>query len=148
MIIAVESWDQIKDEFIALSVDHYREIALNQDKIPLDPDYDKYKSMGDNHSMIFISVRDNGKLIGYAFWMICQHLHYKSTRWAYNDIIYLDPKYRRSGLGLKLIKASEQVMIDAGAKKIAWHVKVTNDWTPILARLGYIKEDIVMGKVV
>jgi hypothetical protein len=43
---------------------------------------------------------------------------------------------------------SEIFMRQLGCKKIQWHVKVTNNWTHILERLGYAKEDIVMGKVV
>lgn len=143
-----EGWDSCKDEVRQLCVAHWEEIALNKDVIPLDPDWERYAAADKAGSMVFVTCRDNGRLIGYSIWFITKHLHYKQTTWAYNDVIFLLKPYRKGRIGLKLINFSEYYMKVLGADKIAWHVKVTNDWTPILRRMGYVMEDIVMGKVV
>ena len=49
--------------------------------------------------------------------------------------------------GIKLLKFSEKFMIDIGANKITWHVKHKNDFRNILYRMGYVDEDIIVGKM-
>jgi GNAT superfamily N-acetyltransferase len=148
MKYAVESLPDIKSELEPLLELHWHEIALNQDSIKLDPDWNTYLSMYRNRTAEFVTARtEGGHLVGYAVWFIKYHLHYKSTLWAYNDIIYLKPEYRKGRAGIGLIKASEEYMRILGVKKVQWHIKVSNDWSKILERFGYMNEETVMGKV-
>jgi hypothetical protein len=38
-------------------------------------------------------------------------------------------------------------MKEFGANKITWHVKYSNDFRPILHRMGYADEDSIVGKM-
>ena len=82
-----------------------------------------------------------------------EHMHYRLLV-ATNDVIFLDKDYRtKTTVGLRLIKASEaELELERRRRgeaqmRVLWHVKPKNDWTPILARLGYAPEEIIMGKL-
>jgi hypothetical protein len=145
--IAVERWKEFGDEFKVLSFDHWMEVAIHRDSVPLDPNWETYEKADSIGKMIFVGCRDEGKLVGYSVWAITYPLHFKTTLYAQNDVIYLQAKYRGDH-GLKLIKESERFMVEQGVKKILWGVMANKDWSRILQRMGYDQEDILMSKVI
>jgi hypothetical protein len=86
-------------------------------------------------------------LIGYSAFFLKPHIHYKDILVASNDVLFLKKEHRVGRFGLKLIKYSEQKMKELGANKITWHIKSSNDFSPILHRMGYIDEDIIVGRM-
>jgi hypothetical protein len=66
---------------------------------------------------------------------------------ATNDVLFLIKRVRTGTTGIKLIKYSEQRMKELGATKMTWHIKHANDIRPILHRMGYVDEDIIVGKM-
>lgn len=127
---------------------HYEELALHKDAIPLKPDYERYYSLEEKNQLkVFTLTTDEGIMIGYAVFIIGPMLHYKSTICAANDLLYIEKSYRQGMTGIKFIKYCEAKMKDCGAHKITWHIKESNNFFPILKRMGYIKEDIIVGKM-
>jgi hypothetical protein len=50
--------------------------------------------------------------------------------------------------GLRLFKESERVARERGAKKISWHIKPVNDFSPLLKEhLGYQDDEINIAKI-
>ena len=148
MEFQVESFDDVKDDIKYLLDLHYNEIALDKEVIPLDPDWDKYRNLYNLGILKIITARDEGKIVGYSIFFVNAHLHYKSSIYANNDLLYLHPEYRKGSLGIKLIKYSEKVLRDLGVTKILWHIKFNKDFRLLLHRLGYIDEDVIVGKIV
>ena len=146
VVYAIEPLAACQAEMEPLIIDHWKEIAVNQSEIPLDVDWSIYEALERAKILLIVSCRIDGDLIGYSFWVIKPHPHYKSTVFATNDVIFLKSEYRKSRIGYGLIRASEEAVKKAGAQKISWHVKITNDWTPLLKRLGYEVEEMVAGK--
>ena len=144
----LESFNQTRQDIEYLLKLHYDEIALNKDVIPLDPDWDKYKKLFDLNQLAIFTVRDEGKLVGYSIFFVTSHLHYKSTIYANNDLLYLHPNYRKGSLGIKLLKSSEIYLKQKGVAKIMWHIKFNKDFRVLLHRMGYIDEDIIVGKII
>ena len=95
-----------------------------------------------------ITARDEGKLVGYSIFFITNHLHYKSTVYANNDLLYLHPDYRKGSLGIKFIKASEIYLKNRGVAKILWHIKFNKDFRILLHRMGYVDEEVIVGKII
>ena len=127
---------------------HYDELALHKETIPLDPDYDRYLFLEAKNQLKVYTLRtDEHVLIGYAVFIITPMLHYKSTICAANDLLYIDKKYRQGMTGVKFIKYCESKIKECGVDKITWHIKESNNFVPILKRMGYITEDIIVGKV-
>jgi hypothetical protein len=147
--IAVEPYsDGLVEEMLDLIKQHYDEITLNKDVVKLDPDWDRYAELAANDRLLALSVRnDQNKLIGYSWFFIGHHIHYKSLKMASNDVLFLTPEARKGRTGIRLIKDSETACRARGVDKIIWHIKFAKDFRNILYRLGYADEDALVGKI-
>ena len=142
----IERIDEARPELDALLIEHYREIALYQDKVPLAPNWASYYAMERAAQLVLVSARKEGVLVGYAAWLLKDHLHYQGHLVAMNDVIFLAKEHRRGRTGLRLIDESEYLLKVLGVDRIMWHIKPSNDWSPILKRKGYQVEEFVLGK--
>jgi hypothetical protein len=145
--LKIEPLFDIMDEMEILMEEHYQEITLYKDKVKLDPDWIAYKTMEDKNQFFLFTARVDGELIGYSAFFLKPHIHYKDLLVASNDVLFLNKKYRSGLTGIKLIKYSEQKLKEIGANKVTWHVKYSNDFRPILYRMGYADEDSIVGKM-
>ena len=110
--------------------------------IPLAPDYEQYLK---SKMVKSYSVRDgDGKLVGYSVYVLKSHPHYKNSLWAVQDIIYIDPA--RRGYGMFLIKWCDEQLKLLGVQVVSHHVKVSNDWSKALIRMGYDFQDKILTK--
>ena len=103
-----EKCADVFDEITPLLERHWEEIALNKEKVKLNPDWDLYSKMNEMGLVRTFIARDNGKLIGYFVVTVHPHMHYKDTIYALNDVIYVDPEYRGSTVAVRLIKHVEK----------------------------------------
>lgn len=147
LIYQVESYNQVKDDIKDLLKLHYDEVALDQEHIPLDPDWERYETLYNRGGLFIVTARDAGKLVGYSVFFIVKHLHYNSTLVASNDVLYLRPEYRQGMAGIRLIKVSEEELKKIDVMKVVWHIKYHKDFRNILYRMGYKDEDAIVGKV-
>lgn len=120
----VEKLSEIKDEVYPLLIKHWEEIALNKDKVPLDPNWELYAKFEAMELLNITTARRNGEIVGYFAYIICPNLHYKSLVIADGDIFYIDKDYRRSGIAIKLLAESEKNVRAAGANKIVNKTKI------------------------
>lgn len=127
---------------------HFDEVALHQELIALDPDYEVYESLEASGRLRSFTVRDDGVLVGYSIFILTWNLHYRSTRQADNDLIFLHPEHRKGFTGIDLIRYSEQQLLEYGVDKITWHVKSKNDFGPVLKWLGYGDEERIVAKMI
>ena len=45
--------------------DHWKELALDQDKVALDPSYEEYDILEKSDKLLFVTVREDGRMMGY-----------------------------------------------------------------------------------
>jgi len=114
----VEKWRDALPEMEPLLVEHWREIALGHDKVPLDIARGKYQALCDAGNLHVVIVRDNGKMIGYHVAIVSGHLHYLSTLHAITDVYYLMTEYRKGRTGIRLFQKVEAEMRRLGVKKL------------------------------
>lgn len=134
----VECFDDVIGEIKPLLEKHWQEIAMYKDRINLNPDYGKYKSMEDIGALHIVTVReDSNKLIGYFISMVIPNIHYKDNLFAVNDILYIDPSYRGKSVGIKMFKFAEQELRNLGVDVITLHSKTYMDLGKLVGRLGY-----------
>jgi GNAT superfamily N-acetyltransferase len=145
--LAVETMATVREEIEPLLLAHYDEIALHKDTIKLDVDWGKYEGLERNGGLRVYTAREDGRLVGYSVFFLAWNMHYKSTLFGQNDVLYLTPEHRKGTTGLRLIKFSEDELRKDRVDKVVWHVKVANDWSAILERSGYQREEILMAKV-
>lgn len=127
----------IKDEILPLLDAHWREIALDQDTVKLDPDWATYDVLDQIGALLIVTARHEGTLVGYAVYLISQNIHYKNLRGAENDLYWLDPVYRKGRAGIELFRAAEFLLAGEGVQKVTHKVKLDHDVGRVFERLGY-----------
>lgn len=125
---------------------HYQELTLNKDKIKLKPIWPRYMALEEAGMFAVFTARDDKKLVGYSAFFLNQHMHYEDTMVASNDVLFLHPDYRLGMTGIKLLKYSEKELQARGVNKVTWHAKLDTNLIPLLIRLGYKNEELVLGK--
>lgn len=136
------------DELLPLLVAHWREVAKYQD-IQLDPDVEAYTAAEAAGMFVAFTARDwndEGRLVGYAGYFVRPNMHYRQSKQAVQDVIYIDPSYRLGFTGIKLIKYADEELAKMGVQVVMHHVKVKLNWGPVLERLGYTLSDLIYTK--
>ena len=130
------------EEALPLFKRHYEEIAKYKD-IPLEVDLETYARIEAAGGLRCYSARDAGRLVGYVIFFVKNHPHYASTLFASQDVLYLDPDYRKGMTGLRLIRFADRQLEAEGVQVVTQHVKTYADFGPLLERLGYEKVETV-----
>lgn len=135
-------------EAVPLFEDHWREVGVDRDKIVLSIDFERLFLLERSRALSGFTARLDGKLAGYALFLCCPHLHYKEAVFAYADVIYVAPEYRRTtGAGLGLIRFAERTLRGQGVAKIVYHIKLDHDFMPIMKKLGYEDRERMVEKL-
>jgi GNAT superfamily N-acetyltransferase len=141
-----ENVSEIWEEALPLFEHHWEEVedyAINEHPTPKVESYANLEEKGLFKAMI---ARNNGKLVGYCFFYLYNHMHYPHKIYALNDVLFLLPEYRRTNAGINLMKEAEKMVVDAGAVSILWAVRDFRDFSPVLKRMGYHKQETVYFK--
>lgn len=142
----LESYANVKHEIKPLIEAHYQEIALNKDKIKLNPDWKQYARLDRDGALRCFTARKDGKLIGYFIVIVSRSLHYMDHLFANNDIIFLAKGHRRGLTGVKLIKYATDHLEREGVSLLMVNTKIHQPFDKILERLGYNKIERVYSK--
>jgi GNAT superfamily N-acetyltransferase len=137
-----------------LLASHWEEVALDQDRYALAPDWERYASLERQGVLRSIAAWRGQRLAGYNVFYVQAPIHYSRSLWALNDILYLTPADRRGTLGMRLIRKAEEMLSELGVKKIIYHSKVhlklgarkTLTLGSLLARMGYTCEEEVFSR--
>lgn len=133
----VERYPDVIEEIKPLLHDHWEEIAGYKDQFPLNPDYEKYAKLDEMGMCHIVTARDEGIMIGYFVSFVMPHLHYQDCLYAMNDIVFVAKEHRHGSVGAKLIRFAEVELAKMGAHRMCLHVKVSNDFGPLLERMGF-----------
>lgn len=133
----VERLAECLEEIKPLLLDHYKEVAMYQDSIELNPDYDKYLSMDEAGLLHVVTARDDSRLVGYFISFVLPHIHYKDHKYAANDILFLDKEYRNAKAGVGLFSYAEDRLKEEGVSVMTIHMKTALPFDSICEGLGY-----------
>ena len=143
MDFALEALVQVKREAEPLLQQHYEEIALNKDKIKLNPDWRAYAELDKINALRVFTARKDGKLMGYFVVIVSKSLHYRDHLFANNDIIFLTKAARKGLTGVKLIKFALDALEAEGVTKVHINTKAHQPLDAILERLGFEESERV-----
>lgn len=144
-----ECFEDTLEELKDLLPLHWRELAMDQDKVPLVPNFGIYFAHERAGQLIFTTLREDGVLNGYFIGFIMPGLHYSTCLDCKMDIFFIHPSARGSGLpGLKLFRAVEKELKRRGVKR--WYVgaKLKADASPLFKRLGFEPIEIFHSKYI
>jgi hypothetical protein len=144
--IQVEPWSSVVEEMEELFPLHWKEIAVFQDEIALKCDRERYAALEKAGALLVITARADKKLIGYFVSFVLPHPHYQgSGLWAMTDMYFVLPEYR-TGTGLKLFVAFEEIVRAKGVVQAVTSCKLHQDHTPLLEKLGWTWTDKTFQK--
>jgi hypothetical protein len=141
-----EGWSAVLPELEACWKDHWREIAQDQDKMPLDVDYASYGALEQAGALSVVTCRVDGALAGYFISFIRPHLHYRGNLCAYVDVYYVKPGYRVGYVAMRLFRTAEQVLRARGVEKVFAGTKVYKDMGRLFKRLGWVETETLYTK--
>ncbi len=139
---SVEDWASESKELVYA---HWQELGLDLD-LEIAPDFGKMKQLEDMGMFKVITVREDGRMVGYLLAVVNKHLHYRnSPLMLIVDAYYISPECR-SGTGVKLVRFTEELAHRLGAIKIYLSCKVHQDHTQLFLALGYRLSDHAFTK--
>lgn len=121
---------------------HFQELALNKDKVPLDPQYDFYLEAEARGEVMFVVGRERGKIIGYFIGFVRPGLHYQTCMTLHLDIFWIHPEHRGKAAGFQLFKVVEQEAKNRGVQRMFVGSKVHKDASFLFEKLGYEKVEV------
>jgi len=137
VVFAEENFYTVKDDILPLIEDHWEEIAVNKDKIKLNPDWEAYEALYQSGSLGVYTAREDGALVGYLVVTAARNPHYKDHVFASNDILFLTPSHRKGFTGYKLIKFVEKDLKGKGISVFIVNTKVHQPFDVLMKRLGF-----------
>ena len=137
------------DEMLAnaseLFSEHWEEIALNKQVMVLKPDEAKYRAAEANGMLLILAAFEGTEIVGYSVNIVTNHLHYADLITCSNDLLFVTEGKRSGRLGLQLIRATEKVAKERGARLMLWHAKPGTPLEKMMPRLGYGVQDIIFS---
>ena len=144
----VEKWSDIVMELSEIFDANWEETGHYQDKLNLNPDYDKYAILDENGLLHVVTTRDGEKLVGYFISLVTTHLHYKDTLHAMNDMLYLIKDYRKGRIAINMFKYAEKDLQERGVKVLTLSMKTMQPFDSLCESLGYSNIERVYGKYI
>lgn len=132
----VESLTERLEEMKPLFPMHWEELALNKDRVPLDPQYDIYLERDAKGQVMFVTLRELGELVGYFVGFVAPGLHYRTCLTLTMDIFYVRPD-KRGRCGVKLFRAVETEAKRRGVQRMFMGSKCHKDAGWLFQRLDY-----------
>jgi len=147
-MIRVEKLKDCLEEMKPYLRKHYEEVFLYKEKIELNPDYDSYYKYEEEGLLNTVIAREDGKLVGYFLSFIFKNPHYKDHYYAANDIIYVDPLIRNTGIAYKMIEFAEKELKAKGVSVMSINMKVAMPFEGLCKEAGMDKAEYVYSKYI
>jgi GNAT superfamily N-acetyltransferase len=142
LVFALERKATFWAEAQALFPLHWEEVAKDKHIMQLDVDEHYYSECERTGKILYVTARFEGRLVGYVWWLMYFHPHYKTVKCAQGDIHYLAPEHRTGLNGYLLLKHAVKVARAAGAVYCFLREKVGQEHPAMLRRLGFKPLDL------
>ncbi len=144
----LEPIDGLWEELEPLTRQHYDEIEHFK-VAPLEPHREAYAFMQSIGCLRVFTARADGRLIGYAFFVIPHDLHCRSRIVAHDNAVFVTREHRRGVTGLKLLKYAHSMLKAEGVQVIQHCVKRAHPKLgKILETMGFEPIETIYGKEV
>ena len=142
----IEDFKTFLPEVRSLLALHYEELALNKDKVPLCPNFDLYLERDRRGEVMVVTLREDGRLVGYFVGFIAPGLHYQTCLTLTMDIFWTHHDIRGGFAGLKMFRLVEKEAIRRGVSRIFYGSKLHKDAGVLFERLGFAPVETYYSK--
>jgi hypothetical protein len=144
----VEQWRDFYPEAKPLMQEHWEEIAIDREQIPLSLNEERYQQISDAGILHILVAREGAELAGYYIALVLPHIHYQDAGlMAFTDIYFLRPQFRKGHAGVQMFVEAERTLREAGVVKAYLSCKAHRDISPIFEALGWKFSDKSYTKV-
>jgi len=146
--VCAENLTEKLEELKAHFPSHWDELALNKDKVPLDPNYDIYLARDALGEVLLVTARERGLIVAYFVGFIAPALHYQSCITLTMDIFWLHPDIRDgdSLTGVErdmacelLFECVKREAVRRGVQRVFYGSKVHKDASAMFERMGMVE---------
>lgn len=146
-----DTMPELKEHF----AEHWQALALNQDQVPLDPQYGAYFQREDLGEVLLVVLRDTGKVVAYFVGFLAPAMHYQSCYTLTMDIFWLAPAYRDQDslaqleahmLAVQLFEAVFEAAKRRCVKRVFFGSKLHADASRVFEELGMIEVERYYSK--
>lgn len=142
----VESLEERLEEWKGLIDGHYAELALNQDKVPLSPQFEEYVARERKGMVLFVALRDAGDMVGYFIGFVAPGLHYSTCLTCTMDIFYVRKDKRSGSAGVRMFRFVEAELRRRGVQRWFMGSKIHADASALFERIGASKVETYYSK--
>ena len=111
-------------------------------------DVDCYLKMAELGRFVMYVARANGVSVGYCGMIMIDNPKEKDFVDAQQDVLYVDPDYRKTGCGLRLIRYVDGDLKEKGVREIRRTSIVGHSVCDLYKHLGYGESEVVFSKKV
>lgn len=142
---AEEHFKDVAPEIADLAPEHFDEVS-DYVHVGLDVDWDRFAELDAGGFIKVLSVRDDGKLVGYVIFLVSKGLHYKNTLIALDDAFFLARPYRKAWNGIRMFQCAEKMLRFHGVQLVRYHEKIKVPCGKVFEYLGYKPQEIMWFK--
>jgi GNAT superfamily N-acetyltransferase len=146
------AFSSLRDEGGPLFALHWLEASADR-SVALRVDWEGFKRLEAAGFECCVAARRDGRLVGYAVFLIGPSLHYAGRLIGDADAYFLLPSERRGPVGVALLRAAEAALRRRGVTECWARVKLhvqpgrgRRDLRVLFARLGFRAVEILMRK--
>lgn len=135
---STESFIACLDELMPMFTGHWEKLALDKVTVPLAPRYDKYREIEASGELMFVALRDQGKLVGYWTAIVVPHLHYETCLTAQMDMWNVLPDYENGIASMILMRAVHREYRRRGVQRSFCGEKIHRPCGRLYRAFGYV----------
>ena len=148
MTASVESFTERLDELVALFPAHWEKLALDKDRVLLDPSYEVYAQRERQGELMFIALRDAGRMVGYWTAFIAPGLHYQTCLTATMDMWNVLPDHENGVAAMILMRAVEREYRRRSVKRAFAGEKIHRPCGRLYKAFGYAPVETHYSKMI
>jgi hypothetical protein len=123
-----ESLAMALPEIQGLLQQHYEELSMHVGRFPWVCNFQEYFRREANGQLLIITLREDGRLMGYFVGFVMTGLHYQTCLTLTMDVFYIQPGRRNVGAGaFKLFRRAEKSAKARGVQLINYGSKLHRD---------------------
>lgn len=135
-------WQQSWDECSEIKKDSCS--FHGQRGFKIQPDIPQYFLLASTDSLLVMTLRDEGRLVGYSLSIFYRSLHHAPVRCVNIDTFYIQPEHR--AYMRSFIAAMEERFQAREILQVCWPLSPKGKLFDILQLLGYAPDDVLMEK--
>ena len=138
IVFRTEAYAECIEDIKALSSEVWKEVGHGgkSQRTP-QPDSAMYKVLAEKGSVIAVTARQGGNLVGYCSVFLTNLIQFQGVKQAFCDSIYMKKEYRGVA-SIRLLLEVIRVAGEQGAENLDFHVTVMLNFGRVLEKLGFV----------